>query len=51
MEKYLKAKMERLRKILALDFPPYHYKHSDVFAAYWNLYDILFGKKKGGDEE
>ena len=33
----LYKEMEKLRKILMLYYPVYHWKHSKVLTAYWNL--------------
>ena len=29
----------KLRRKLALEYPPYHWKHSKVFTGFWNLAD------------
>lgn len=30
-----------LKKELKLKYPPYHYKHIEVFTAYWNLVETI----------
>ncbi len=33
----LRKELEKLRKLLKLLYPEYHYKHLDIFTAYWKL--------------
>ena len=50
MKKLIKNELERLYNLLKVNYPPSHKKHLDVFNAYWNLYEILISKRKGGDQ-
>ena len=33
--------MAKLKKELAEEYPPYHWKHIEVFTGYWNLLDSI----------
>ena len=45
-----KKLLNDLRKELKLKYPPYHWKHVQVWSNYWNLADCLGMKTHEGGE-
>jgi len=38
---HLTTELEKIRKKLRTEYPPYHWKHCQVFTAFWQLYDAV----------